>query len=78
MGHAADSDEIPEIPSNELWPIVRDDPRFGVRVLLVRPLDDNLDVSLGHSLTYVPIHDIPAASVELAAKVIEGTAYIQV
>ena len=78
MGHPAYTDKTPEVPGDELWPIVRDDPLFGLRIFLMRPLDDDLDVALGHRLTYVPIHEVPAASVHMAAKVIESPAYVEV
>src|SRR5215469_6726262 len=40
MGHAADSNELLEIPSDELRPVVGDDARAGLRKFLPRPLQN--------------------------------------
>ncbi len=71
MRHARDPNELLEVLGDELWAIVRDDsgPRF--RVLLLRSLQDDLDVRLGHRLPDIPVHDVPAVAVQDAAQVVE-------
>src|SRR5262245_23121230 len=49
--------------------LMNNGPRF--RVLFLRPLQDDLDVRLGHRLADVPVHDIPAETVEDAAQIVE-------
>src|SRR6266700_2828785 len=46
--HARDPDELFEVLCDELLPVVRDDPRARFRVLLLRSLQDDLDVRFGH------------------------------
>jgi hypothetical protein len=48
MRHARDADELLEVPGDELRPLVEDDPRLGLRVLLPRRLQNDLDVALRH------------------------------
>src|SRR4051794_35571543 len=71
MSHPADPDELLELLGDELRAVVRDDPGLGVRVPFARPLDDRLDVGLGHTLADLPVDDEPAAAVEQAAGVEE-------
>src|SRR5512133_260824 len=68
MGHAADPDELLEIPGDELRAVVRDDPRPGVGVTLAGALSDRLDVGLGHRRADLPMDDEPAVAVEQAAE----------
>ena len=42
------------------------------------PLQDDLDGCLGHRLPDVPVHDVPAETVQDAAQVVEGTADVDV
>ena len=72
MSHAAEPDELLEIPGNELRPVVGDDPREGLRKLLPRPLANDLDVGFGHRLADLPVHQEPAVPVQHAAQVVEG------
>ncbi len=46
--------------------------------LLARPLDDRLDVGLGHALADLPVDDEPAAAVEQAAEVEERAGDVDV
>jgi hypothetical protein len=67
--HPRDPNELLEVLGDELWPVIRDDPWSSFRVLLLRPLQDDLDVSLGHRLPNVPVHDLPAETVQDAEQV---------
>src|SRR5512135_119102 len=71
MSHTADPDELLEILGDELRPVVRDDPGPRVWIPLARPLDDRLDIGLGHALADLPVDNEPAATVEEAAEVEE-------
>ncbi|SRR6266571_1540283 len=71
MSHSTDPDELLEVTGDELWAVVRDDPRPGVRVALARPLEDRLDVGFGHRLANLPMDEEPAAAIEQAAEVEE-------
>src|SRR6266550_3975888 len=46
--HPRDPTELLEVLGDELRPVVRDDPGSRFRVLLLRPLQDDLDVRLSH------------------------------
>jgi hypothetical protein len=50
--------------------IVRDDPGPRFRVFLLRPLQDDFNIRLGHRLPDVPVHDVPAETVQDAAQVV--------
>jgi len=78
VGHAAQSDELLEVFRDELRAVVGDNSRPGVRIFVLRPLDDYLHVSLRHSFSNVPVDDVPAASVENAAQVVKGGADVDV
>src|SRR6266404_1311818 len=78
MSHSADPDELLEILGDELWPVVRDDPRPRVGMPLARPLDDRLDLGLGHALADLPVDDVPAAAVEQATEVEERAGDVDV
>ena len=71
MGHTADADKLLKIPGNKLRSIVRDDPGFGPRVLLLGSLQNQLHFRLGHRLSYYPSY-IPVD--HIAAIAIEETA----
>src|SRR4051794_6926333 len=64
MSHPADPDELLEVPGDELRPVVRDDPGPRIGEPLARPLDDRLDLGLGHALTDLPVDEEPAVAVE--------------
>src|SRR5436190_17567587 len=71
MYHAANPEELLEIPGQELGPVVGDDPRAGVGVSFACALDDRLDVGFGHARADLPVDDQSAAAVEQAAEVVE-------
>lgn len=71
MRHARNANELFEVPHQELWPVVGDDPRPGFRVLLPRRLQDDLDVALGHRRPPIPVHDDPAEAFQHRARIIE-------
>ena len=45
---------------------------------LARPLNDRLDVGLGHGLADLPVDDVPTAAVEEAAKIEERPGNVDV
>src|SRR5580658_10030401 len=57
VGHAADADEFLEVPRDELGPVVGDDPRPGLGMLLLGALEDGFDVGLFHLLPDFPVDD---------------------
>jgi hypothetical protein len=67
--HAADPDELLEVLGDELRPVVRNDPGVPAGKPLARPLNDRVDVDLGHGLADFPVDDEAAAAVEEAAKI---------
>ena len=71
MRHARDPDEFLEIPRDELRPVVGDDPRPCVRILLFGCLQDDLDLSLRHRLAQGPMDDRPAVAVQHTAQIVE-------
>src|SRR5438034_5044551 len=71
MSHSAKPDELLEVTGDELRAVVRDDPGPRVGIALAGPLDDRLDVPLGHRFADLPVDDEPAAAVEQAAQVEE-------
>src|SRR5581483_2525841 len=78
MSHSTDPDELLEVLGDELWPVVRDDPRPRVGILLACPLDDRLDLGFGHALTDLPVDNEPAAAIEKAAEVEERAGDVDV
>src|SRR3954453_19738968 len=68
VSHAADADQLLEVPGDELRAVVRDDPGPLAGVLLARPLDDRLHLGFGHGLADLPVDDEPAVAVEDAAQ----------
>src|SRR2546426_4737780 len=78
MRHARDSNELFEVASDELRPVVRDDPRLCRRVLFLGSLQNYLDVGLPHRLTQVPVHDKTTVPIQKAAQVIEGPAHVDI
>ena len=67
MRHPADPNELLEVLGDELRAVVGDDPRVDVGERFPRPLDDDLHVGLGHRLADLPVHHVPAATVQKAA-----------
>lgn len=78
MSHAADPDELLEVPGDELRPVVRDDPGPLAGEAFAGPLEDRLDLGFGHALAELPVDDEPAAAVEQAAEVEEGAGDVDV
>src|SRR5579884_1644748 len=76
--HAADTDKLLEIPGDKLRAVVGDDSRRHAGELLPRPLDDLLDIGLGHRLPQLPMHEEAAATIQEAAQVVEGAGDIDV
>ncbi len=56
---------------DELRAVARDDPGLGVQAPFPHPLEDRLDIDLGHALADLPVDDEPTAAVEQAAEVEE-------
>src|SRR5262249_40101101 len=71
MGHAAQADELLEVPGDELRAVVGEDPRRDPGEAFPGPLNDLLDVGLGHTLPQLPVDGEAAATVEQAAQVVE-------
>jgi hypothetical protein len=67
--NAADPDELLEVLGDELRAVVRNEPGVPAGKPLARPLNDRLDVNLGHGLADFPVDDEAAAAVEEAAKI---------
>src|SRR6185437_10603710 len=78
MSHSANPDELLEILGDELRPVVRDDPGPLAGEALAGPLDDRLDLGLGHALADLPVDDEPAAAIEEAAEVEEDAGDVEV
>jgi hypothetical protein len=76
--HSRDPNKFLEVFGDELRAVVRDDPGPRFRVLLLRPLQDDLDVSLGHRFPDVPVDDEPVETVQHAAQVVERPADVEV
>ena len=76
--HTGDSDELFEVPGNELRPVVADNPWSSVRESLSRPLNHKFHIPLRHRLPNVPVNDVAAASIEHRHEVVERAAQIQV
>jgi hypothetical protein len=58
MRHTGDADELLELASDELRPVVRGDARLCLRVFLLGSFQDYLDVGPPHRLTQIPVHDL--------------------
>src|SRR5260370_2060370 len=78
MRHAGESNEVLEGACDALRPLVGDDPRLYVRVLLLRSLENYLDVGLPHRLSQIPMHDRTTVPIQNAAQVIEGPAHVDI
>lgn len=63
--HLRESDELLEVHDDEPRAIVREDAWSGGRIVLLRALDRELDVRLGQLRAESPVHDDPAAVIEL-------------
>jgi len=78
MSHAGQPDKLLEVFGDELRPVVGDDPGPCLGELLLRPLKDGFHVRFRHLLSNLPMDDIPAASVQEAAQVVEGAMDVDV
>src|SRR3972149_8564503 len=76
--HAREADEFFEVAGDELWPVVGDNAGPGRWEPLLGPLQDQLDVGLGHGSSDVPVNDGAAEAIEHTREVIEGSTQIQV
>ena len=76
--HAANADKLLEVLGDELRAVVADDPRRLVGELFTGPLEDRLDVLLGHRLTDFPMHDVTAVTVQNATHIVKSAAEVQV
>ena len=54
---ARDADELLEVLGKKLRPVVGNNPRPGIRILLLGPLQNDLHVGLSHRFTQIPVHD---------------------
>ena len=71
-------DECLEISGDELWAIIRDNPRTCIGVLLPRTLHDGLDIGFCHRLSDLPMHDVSTVSVQQGAQIVEGAADVEI
>src|ERR1700722_9612717 len=78
MGHTRDANELFEIPGNELWSVVGDDPGFRFRIFLPRSLQNDFDLRFGHRFPQIPMHDRTAVAIQNAAQVVERATHIDV
>src|SRR5258708_11372583 len=78
MSHPADPDELLEVLGDELRAVVRDDPGPRVGESFPGPLDDRLNLGLGHARADLPVDDEPAAAIEQAAEVEERAGDVDV
>ena len=78
MGHPRDSNKLLEVPCDELRPVVGDDAGFCIGILLPRPLDEQLDLRLGHRFVDLEVDDGSAVAVEQTGQVIEGAGDVDV
>src|ERR1700694_555726 len=67
-----------EVFGDELWPVFRVDPWLCFGVRFPGPLQDDLDVRLGHRLPQIPGDDVSATAIQNAAQVIERPADVVV
>src|SRR5713101_990962 len=78
MRHAGDADELLEVTSYELRPVVGDDAWLCRRIVFLGSFENYLDLGLPHRLSQVPTHDGPTVPIQNAAQVIEGPADVDV
>src|SRR5262249_23769402 len=78
MRHTANADELLEVPGDELRAVVRDHPRRHAAALLACPQHALSDMGLGDGLTYVPMDQESATTIQQAAKRVEGAGDIDV
>jgi hypothetical protein len=76
--HATEADELLEVAGDKLRAVIGDDPRRHAGEFLPRPLDDLLDVSLGHGFADLPVDREPATTIEQAAQVVERASDVDI
>lgn len=64
MGHAADADELPEVPGEELEAVIDEDTRRGAGELFASVLEDGFNVAFLHFVAESPVNDEAAPAVE--------------
>ena len=57
MRHTRDPDELLEVPRQELRPVVGNDPRLRIRILLPGALQESFDLGLGHRSPQFPMNE---------------------
>lgn len=78
MGHSGDPNEFLEIFSNELRPVVRDDPRAGSWIFLLGSLQNDFNIWFGHLLSDLPMDNGTTAAIQEAAQVVEGATDVDI
>ena len=78
MAHTTDSNELLEIPGNELRAVIGDDAWGHTGKLLPGSLYDDLHISLFHALTDLPVHDIAAIAVQDRAEVVKRATNVDI
>jgi hypothetical protein len=76
--HPRDANELLEVARDELRSIVGDDPRLGVRVLLLGSFQNPLDVGFLHRLPQIPMHQKTTASIQHTTQVIERARQVDI
>ena len=78
MRHAGEANVAFEVFSDELRPVIGDDPRTNAGMVFPSTLDDHLNIGLLHGFSDFPMDDGATAAIEDGAKVVEGAANIDV
>jgi len=65
--HAGDANELLEVPSDELRPVVGDDSRLRFRALLLGSFEDHFTIGFLHRLPQIPMNDATTVSIQRAA-----------
>ena len=78
VGHAAQTDELLEVPGDELGTVVGDDAGRDVGEAFPCPLHNLLDIGLGHGFTNLPMNRETGAAIQEAAQVVEGAGDVEV
>src|SRR5262245_36078923 len=76
--HPTQTDELLEVPGDELRAVVGDDAGCDAGELLPCPLDDLLNIGLGHGFADLPVNGKAAAAIEQAAQVVERAGNVEV
>lgn len=78
MRHATQPDELFEVAGDELRAVIADDAWPRVGELFASPLQEGLDILLGHGLANLPMHDEEAVAIQHDAEVIERVGDVEV